>query len=218
MMRDDGKDERPRDGADTGADGEGKADGDHLDPDTLGAFLDGALRTAELSRVEAHLAACAQCRQEAIQVGRLTESDAGNGKRRRRLAYWAVPTAAAAGIAALLLFGPRAQDVAGPETPILRTDDAGARAIEVVSPASSGTSADSVVFAWRQVESGVVYSLTLMDDEGEVLWKETVEDTAVTLPAQVELRPGDRYYWHVDALLALARTATSGVQELTISH
>lgn len=197
---------------------EPEGDGEHLQPHELGAFLDGALRGAERSRVEAHLVECARCREEAIHVGRLTGTGNGNGKQRKRLVYWVAPAAAAAVVAALLLLGPGAEEVARPEAPILRADDPGVTAIAVVSPrAGASLSSDSVVFVWREVESGVVYRLTLMDQEGVVLWKETVEDTTVALSADVELRPGARYYWYVDALLELARTATSGVQEFTIS-
>lgn len=191
----------------------------HLEPDELGAFLDGALRGEERSRVEAHLVSCARCREEAIHVGRNTVRG-GGGSRSRRLVTWAAPVAVAAAVAGILFLGPGAEEVSRTEGPVLRTEDeAGSSRIQAVAPVASGRPpADSVVFTWRAVDSGVVYRLTLLDEEGAVLWQSTVEDTSLALPAHVELRPDVRYYWYVDALLELARTATSGVQEFTASR
>lgn len=191
--------------------------GRHLGPEELAIYLDGSLGGARLSGVEAHLAECAACRDEAIQIGRLLER--GNGDRQRwRLAHWAAPAAAAAAIAAVLLLNPRPEDVTRQEGPIFRADGPGAIAITAVSPmAPSRPSFDSVRFVWHRMESDVVYQLTLMDEEGAVLWKATAEDTTLALPTDVELRPTARYYWYVDALLEMARTATSGVQEFVTS-
>lgn len=191
--------------------------GEHLGPEELGTYLDGSLEGAKLSGVEAHLAECGPCRDEAIQVGRLLERG-DRDRHRRRLAYWVAPTAAAAAIAAVLLLGPTVEDVTRQEGPIFRADGPGAIAIAAVSPvAPIHPSFDSVLFVWHKIESDVVYQLTLMDEEGAVLWKGTAEDTTLALPADVELRPAARYYWYVDALLELARTATSGVQEFVTS-
>src|SRR6059036_1669416 len=56
----------------------------HLTVEDVAAYADRGLAAAERARVEAHLAACAECRAEVVAVARLSRSFA----RRRR---WAQP-------------------------------------------------------------------------------------------------------------------------------
>ena len=187
--------------------------GPHLTPDELGAYLDRTLRSEAASRVEDHLAGCAECRGEAVAIGRLIQP-VEDGAGRRKRAYWIAPVAAAA-IAGIWLLGPRAGDVSDRGEPALRTGDIeGTVAITVLTPiASSQLQPDSVVFAWRRAEEDVVYQVTLLDEGGAVLWRGATEDTTIALPVDVSLGQGARFFWYVDALLDEARSVTSGVQE-----
>ena len=165
--------------------------------------------------MEAHLAECEACRAEAIEVRRLI--DAGEAGKPRMWLYWTLPAAAAAAAAGILLLAPGSEP-GGREGPVLRTDEAGTVTIEAVSPTGTLASPDSVVFVWRRTGADVTYQITVMDEEGTVLWQGQAGDTTATLPDDVALEPDARYYWYVDGLLELARTATSSVQEFTISR
>ena len=186
--------------------------GQHLKPEELGAYLERAQRSESAARVEDHIAKCAECREQLIALGRLVQPGASSGRLKR--AYWIAPVAAAA-IAVLLLLPPRAGDGGSPGEPVLRTGDTeGAVTITAVAPvASSRLHADSAVFAWNAVEDRVVYQVSLMDEDLAVIWSGSAEDTTIALPGDVTLERGARFFWYVEALLAEARSARSGVQE-----
>jgi anti-sigma factor RsiW len=75
----------------------------HLDAGTVAAYLDDRLAPAQTSAVEAHLADCAACRAEIVQLDSIVRP-----RRTRRRAYLAGVALAAA--AALLLFVVRSGD------------------------------------------------------------------------------------------------------------
>src|SRR2546427_7192239 len=81
----------------------------HLTVEDVAAYADRGLVAAERARVEAHLAACAECRAEAVAVAGLSRAFA----RRRRWAGMA-PLAAAAVLVLFLAPWPRLRDHGGP--------------------------------------------------------------------------------------------------------
>src|SRR2546426_11618463 len=84
----------------------------HLTAEDVAAYADRGLVAAERARVEAHLAACAECRAEVVAVARLSRSFA----RRGRWAGMAPPSAAAV----LVLFLARWPRPRGPGGAALR--------------------------------------------------------------------------------------------------
>lgn len=186
----------------------------HLTPDDLGAYIDGTLESYELPAIESHLAECAECRTEALAMERLISSSTSGGGR-RRAALWLLPTAAAAAIAALILVNPDDPDRGATEDPTLRGGDVESIVqIQPIGP-TGGAAVDptAITFSWQPVEDDLIYRVTLMDESGAVVWNGDTAETSVTLPADIALEPGTLYYWHVDALLDLGRSVTSGVQE-----
>jgi anti-sigma factor RsiW len=182
----------------------------HLENGLAAAYVDGRLAAAELARVEAHLAECAECRQEVVAVRRLLRS------RARR---WTWPAIAGVGIAATLLFVLwRPGEQGGPERPPFRGGGSDGRDVPVVvTPAPNATiAADSIGFAWRGAAAALSYRLTLTDERGDVVWSTQTTDTTVMLPSSVGLARGRAYYWYVDALLPDARSTTTGVREFRV--
>lgn len=191
--------------------------GDHLSPEELAAYLDGAVGSEERLRIQEHLEGCDSCREEAAEVVLLLQR--GGRRRVRRLA---IPVAAAAAVAAVLLLGPWSQNgsqgpgerVRAPES--VSTGEA-LPTVRALSPVQSSTvEQDSVVFAWEEVGEDAVYRLTVTDESGEPLWFHETAQTSVPLPSDVELLPGQDYFWFLDVLQPDGSTASTGVMSFRV--
>jgi hypothetical protein len=188
----------------------------HLSPEDISAYLSGVQGGPGREELERHLVVCDQCRQELIDSAELGASSGP----RRWLAV-AVPVAAAAAVAALLLI-----PWGGPPTPGARpgavsvvrgAGSEGVGTLAVVEPLTGATVDPSgLQFRWRSGGQGSFYRVTLTSEEGDVVWTSTSADTLLDLPPEVLLEAGARYFWFVDALLSGVGTATSGVQELLV--
>lgn len=184
--------------------------GGHLEDGQTAAYVDRRLEATDLARVEAHLAACLECRHEVIEVRRLL---------RRRTRRWSWVGVAGVGIAAaLLLVLSRSGDQGSPGQPPLRGGESEDRDAPVaLAPGPNAPIApDSVQFAWRGAAAAVSYRLTLTDEQGDLLWSTQTTDTTVALPGSVPLTNGRAYYWYVDALLPDARSTTTGAHEFRV--
>ncbi len=192
---------------------EGQAPGtEHLTAGEIADYLDGKLSAAERARAEAHLADCESCGRDAIAASR--ELATLRRRDRRRVA---APLAAAAVLVGLVFAGPAVWERLGQdETHIRAGEDPGeASRVRVVQPAHRGVlPRDSLLFVWRSVSDGSFYTFTLADEVGDILWQGDTQDTTVSLDREVALRPGQRYFWYVDALFEDGRTASTGVHEL----
>jgi hypothetical protein len=189
--------------------------GEHLSAELIAAYLDRTLSPVQQDEIEGHLTWCGDCRLAAVEAAEVITR-----RRRRRYAFAGVGTAAAAAAAAVALFmiSPLAQT--GPREPLLRST--GVRgtdvpAIPVVSPVDGGSpGAEGLSFVWRSVGSDIHYRFSLSTADGTELWGDAVTDTFLTVPADVELVPGETYVWFVDALLPDGRAASTGLFRLTI--
>lgn len=192
---------------------------DHLTVEELAAYLDGNVSPEEIVRIQEHLDECGICREETADV--VTVLQRAKRRRARRLA---VPIAAAAAVAGLMLVGPSLQDRGERAGERGRGPDPTSRAetlleIQAISPAPQATvRGDSLGFAWEAVEEGAVYRLTVTDESGELLWFHETPVTSVRLPPEVELRPGQRYFWFVDVLRADGSTGTTGVMTFSVEE
>lgn len=179
----------------------------HLSAAQIAGYLD---RDPSVERplIEEHLAECAPCRHEIIEIMRL------RGGRPRRLRWSVVaPAVAAAAVIALLVALPRDSGTGG-EAVRAGPSPEGIPRFQTVSPSSTGlVRADSVVFVWRRAGAEASYRLTVTDAAGGQMWATATADTVAPLPARVRLAGGQAYFWYVDALLPSGESATTGVQE-----
>ena len=189
----------------------------HVVPEELAAYLEAALPARDQARIEEHLAACDECREEAVAAFRTLRS------RRRALPRgWLGVTLSAAAVLALVVGGTAIVQLTRTDTLRFRSDPRGlgpeqVANIQIVRPADAGTvSRDSLVFVWRAQSADTFYRFTLTDEAGDVLWQTSTSDTVVTPGADVSLGPGVDYFWIVDALLAGGRTATTGARSFRI--
>jgi hypothetical protein len=62
---------------------------------------------------------------------------------------------------------------------------------------------------WRGVPGALGYEIRLVTSEGSLVWEGQTEATEATLPPEVRLEPGRRYYVWVRAHLSEGRTLRS---------
>lgn len=171
----------------------------------LAAYLDRRLRGTERDRLEAHLADCAECREELNQSYLLTRRI----RRPRQLALAGLVAAAAALV--LLVRTGAAPASRSTEDSLLRQGDA---SVAVVAYAPLGETARTAIrFTWARVAMATTYHLTLSRIDGTTLWSAGTTDTVLALPDSIALTPGVRYLWVADALLASGQTRSTGLRE-----
>jgi putative zinc finger protein len=193
----------------------------HLRDDVLAAYLDGALPAAERRIADDHLAECAACRDELVDISKLI-ADRGRVRRWPRLAASVAAVAAAA--IAFAVVGPW-RAVSGPSTDSgdrmresTLVDGGNRREVVIVTPAEGDTVRPGTVrFTWHSLTSNATYLLKVAD-ETSVRWKKDTADTTVALPDSVQLERGRSYTWWVDALTADGRVATTGVRQFRTSQ
>lgn len=182
----------------------------HPSAEDMAAYVDGRIAGPDRERIEAHAAACPECRREIAEVTAML-ARTRRGRRWRILA-----PAGAAAVIALLVFGPLAVETGPDSPPRFRGPDSsageGPAQIHVASPPDGGAvGADGLTFVWHSGAPGTSYQLTLTDVEGDVVWTVGTTDTVASLPESIELEPASTYHWYVDAPLEHGRSATSGV-------
>lgn len=186
----------------------------HPGPTEIAGYVDDMLPAGERARVEAHLADCAECRHEVVEVRRLVISPP-----RDRRWVWLIPgtAAVAAAVAALLLIN-TAGEISQTADPPLRAaaqpaqPDAALPRPTVHAPVGT-VPRDGVVLAWGAVAPGAVYRVSVSTAAGTLIWAGSSIDTLLALPAGTALQPDTRYFWSVDALLPDGRSTSSGVHE-----
>jgi len=186
----------------------------HLTDEEVAGYIDRSLTAPERDEVDGHLASCAECRAEVRAAAQIVR-DQG----RRAMCIRGSVLAAAAAAVALIVTNPFAQDetrnptLRGPDAPL----DVGDRLVTVVSPAEGASvQRTGLTFVWRPVEADARYRFTLTNVLGDDIWSADTRDTALMVPADVSLEPGERYLWYVDALLLDGRSVTTGTRRLEL--
>src|SRR5260370_10439144 len=153
----------------------------HLTVEDVAAYVDRGLLADQRARVEAHLAACAQCRAEVVTVGRLARS-----LRMRRRWVATAPLAAAAAVLVLVLapwHGQRDQHTPLLREPAITTTAAPTPIVPLGAVAAlPPPTRTSVPHAGR-------YRVTVFDTNGSLVWETQTPDTVALVPATITLRP-----------------------------
>jgi len=181
----------------------------HLEVDETAAYVDGSVTGEERARMAAHLAACADCRAEVVDVSRIVRS--AGASRSRNHGLW-IPAVMAA-VLALVWVAPRA----------LRQQSAPQHREEAVTmtvaprPLIPNGSVDAVSeLVWSSVPSATSYRVRVFDAEGTVLWESERTDTVAAVPASIALRRQTAYYWRVEAHTGFDRRAASELVEFSL--
>jgi anti-sigma factor RsiW len=124
---------------------------------------------------------------------------------------------AAAALAALILVdgdGSPAGEPARPDQQ--RFGEETLAVLQTHAPADgSVVSRDELRFTWAD-HGTASYRISLTREDGGLAWTQTVADTSVVLPPEVELPPGRTLFWYVDAI-GTGIVARTGVKSFVVA-
>jgi anti-sigma factor RsiW len=179
----------------------------HLTADDAAAYVDGRLAAAERAAIDGHLAQCAECRLEIVDVTRLVRAAP---QRRRWIAL--APLAAAAALLFLFVSPRRTNDSA---PPLLR-EPAVTTTVAPMLSIPRGRVAVLRTMTWSSVPHADQYRVTVYDRDGSVAWRTQSLDTTVLVPDTVRITRGVPYYWKVDARIEVGRWVSSDLTSFTL--
>jgi hypothetical protein len=178
----------------------------HLEVEEVVGYLEGRLDGPTLRRVQAHLADCAECASEMVEVSRLRRSP-------RPVTRWVATAAATAAVLAATVVASRAphhQPAASDSTPIRGAE---AATVAIVRPAEGAEVTGSPDFVWRSVPGATSYRIAVSRADGDSVWAESGRDTTARPPVSVSYGAAGLYYWYVDVLLADGRSMAGEAHE-----
>jgi hypothetical protein len=193
---------------------------DHPTDETLAAYIEAVLSSADRSWVNAHLGECEYCRSRLVLASHALET-APAPRARRPLVPLAAGLLAAAGLAGVLLLS---RSVVQPEPaapPVRGAEETRLPPLSIVEPLrGASVNPRRLRFVWGSVSSDVLYQVTLSAADGRVLWTDRISDTVVAPPAAIlrALQPSQLYFWRVDALLPNLQSVTSGDQRFQVAE
>ena len=182
-----------------------RPDGPHLDPAEVARYVDQQASPELRTRVQNHMAECAECRDEVLEVLRAAPRATSATVRR----VW-LPTVAAAAFLVIVVW-PRGER-AGPQD--IHREGAITATIAPRAIAPSGATRGSTVLTWAAVPNADRYVARVFDGRGDVIWERQTNDTTIAVPDSV-VRLNEPYFWKVDAHTGFGRSVSSDLTEFT---
>jgi hypothetical protein len=181
---------------------------EHLSPEQAAGYLDGVLAVADRAAVEAHLAACSDCREEIVAL-RTVLKNVGPG---RRLPAWtaAAGLAAAAALLVVVYTGDRGDGA----SPHRDRPPAELQGPLPVAPVGVGPRPKS--FHWHPRSGAERYRISLFDSTGGLLFQTETEDTAASLPDSVPILTRVPLYWKAEGMTDVGRWEGSELVEFVV--
>lgn len=188
-----------------------------ISAEEMAAYIDDRLSSGERASVEARLAQSPDLRAELVAATRIVS--APDAAKSRRPFPWKMASALAAAAAAVVLVvvipnrNPDSRQSPSPAERRAEAEDGGR--VNLLGPRDAAVvPIASARFGW-QSEGDASYRITIADATGATIWTTLTSDTTVTVPATITLRPGNHYYWYVDALRIDGSSITSGPRSFT---
>jgi hypothetical protein len=183
----------------------------------IAAFLDGRLEGAELSRVQAMLAADPAARQELIKASRIVASAPSSRQPQRSWIPAFATLAAAAAIAIVFIPARNLSRDSAPVSAERRAPADEAPRIQVVVPTEGSlVRNDEHPFTWRGVD-GATYRVIVSDVAGNTVLQKNTTDTVLAIPESLLKNEGATYYFAVYALLPDGSSLGSDAHEFVVS-
>jgi len=195
----------------------------------LAAALDGRLKASERAEFEAHASGCSYCIEVLARISRISASVEDEPvsefvlARARRLAQKLNPiyrysrwAAAAVVVLSVIFVAAQFKPVAtgtglgtGPDRQVRNTNPDAYRPGILFPKEGTSIGVDGSVFRWSAVPDCLHYDVRVVAGDGSLLWQERVTDTQWRIPGDLQLVPGEDYYFRVDAYLAAAKSVNS---------
>jgi len=191
-----------------------------LTDERIAGLADGALDRAARAEAVRHLAECVYCRRSLAALARALGDPAVAAAAppsripRRRFVGLAVPAAVAAVLLIAVLGRERALDA--PSTSHRAPETTAVDQPEAITPV--GAVARPRLLRWGSVVGADRYRVTLFHADGRALYELELGDTAATLPDSIELLPGERYLWKVEARTGWERWSSSRLFEFSVAE
>jgi len=199
--------------------------GDCLDDESIAAFAQGNVGSADAASAVTHLLTCARCREEVASVARLLDAPEvkseierlaehpGGKHRRHLLRVLFVAGALAAGL--LIMLVPGSSQLA---KRLYREESVtGAAAPRLVAPVGTMTASDA--FRWTSVPRADRYRITVFARDGSVIWEAQTRDTSIAALDHLVRAPSDTILWRVEAHVGWEdRWASSDLAMLTFAR
>lgn len=207
---------------------------DCLDEMTVARIAEQGVELSEHPELIAHLAGCANCREQVGSVARLlrdasvaaeverVDSAPPAPRARRWIIVGAGAFAAIAAAATFMVVG--SGDGTNVNQPLIAAVDGDAHR----EPSMTTTVAPSLIapvgavaadtFRWTSVPRADRYRLTVFDREGRTMWEVEGNDTAVARPDSIAGQRGTAYLWKVEARTGWNRWVASELVEFSVAH
>ena len=178
----------------------------HTDSFTVAAFLDGRLYGRARDTLVTHLAECAECRREVVELQQALGTNGQSTQARRSSRPGIVMAIAAVLLVSIILPQLRTvqtadaldEDRVRTGTPSIAANRAAL--IAMLQPGDGATVSNSdAVFLWSSSGRDATYQLTIQDSVGNTVWSSAGADTSAVLADSVRLRAGSYYFWSVQA-------------------
>ncbi|MGZ3566896.1 MAG: zf-HC2 domain-containing protein [Gemmatimonadaceae bacterium] len=179
----------------------------HPTDSELALYLDQRLTLEERDRVEAHLAACAECRGHALAAQQVLR----RSRRPRLVAAGGVLAAAAVILIVLARVEPGNEQT----TPQIRGVARDNTALTAYGPTGDARR-EGLRFVWGPAAGGVSYRLSVTSGDGAEVWSWSGVDTVASVPRSVNLRADEKYLWVADAILSDGSTRSTGLREFSL--
>lgn len=171
----------------------------HLSATEIAGFIDSTLTPEARAAAELHLSGCPQCREELASCLRLASTAPSRSSTR---VPWPLLGTIAAAIVVVVVLRP-GQQRPNPDVSRERTTSPAASSRAVGSPTDRTVDRQAVRFAWQRDPAAIGYHVVVTDSAGAPVWRsDDLTDTSIAPPSGVQLNPGARYFWRVDALHA----------------
>ena len=100
-------------------------------------------------------------------------------------------------------------------TPHFRTEKT-VNELQVFQPTDEGkVNKDNLVFQWQKIKNVAEYNFVLFDEFGNVMFENRTTKNSFDLSNKIELLPGKKYAWQVDAELLNASKVSSKLNVFT---
>lgn len=207
----------------------------HLTEADIVLFLEKKLTLNERKSVEAHLADCAGCISQLAAISRLTRELEGStsppvpkealhqaeGIVKRGVAgnpawWFRVPSIrfALGGMAVVVAGLIVILQVDNPEVSRFRSSTH-EPSPQLLDPDDGSNVQPENAFRWRAMPEAIAYRFTLHDHVGLKKWETVLSETTITLPGNLNLKAGDRYFWQVESLFPDQSTQRSHLNAFT---